>query len=131
MSGNAGQGASAATLDARAPGRDTEGPLGKAGDGVGVGPAPPATPDRTWQPTRPRRAGSASEAAAAAWGARAKGRRPRSPPGRQSAGERGRERACELESRRNNKLSHMTRNQDSAGSERSPNIYQAPDRFQS
>ena len=31
MSGNAGQGASAVTLDAKAAGRDAEGPLGKAG----------------------------------------------------------------------------------------------------
>ncbi|KAB1277254.1 hypothetical protein Cadr_000005740 [Camelus dromedarius] len=82
VSGNAGQGASAGTLDARAPGRDTEGPSPlrcppPTPPGLGCvrgGPGPPGRRQRRLQ-----RGG------------------PPGPPGRPSAGERRRESAGELE----------------------------------
>lgn len=122
-----GQGASAATLDARVPG---PGPRGILSGESGLGPLrrPPATP-----PGRGCAGGGPGRrAAAAVWGSGAAVlQSPPRPPGagerwRESAGERWR--AGKLS---NNKLFHMTRNQESAGSEPSPNIYQTPSWFQS
>lgn len=100
-----GRGASAGTLDVRARGPGPRDPLGRrvrvqgrAGGERGAGSG-----------QRPQRGGPGSRSSRALLAS----------PAPVSAGE--------LESCRNCKLSHMTRNQDSAGSERRPNRSQAPD----
>lgn len=89
MSGNAGQGASAVTLDARAAGRDAEGPLGEAG--VGWGPGPLRRPPPTAPGSRCVRRGSGLPG-------RRRRRAQRGGPGPRSPEPRGRPSACELES---------------------------------
>lgn len=74
MSRNSGQGASAATLDARAPGWGTEGSLVEVGVAGGPGPLRCPPPDHTWLPRRRGRAGTAPEAGGGSGGRSVGGR---------------------------------------------------------